>query len=1488
MRYKEKPFLRLLTHSAFAFFILLITVAALPTLWERSVALGVSYKEETSSNAQSQRSDIAVAVYKPKVLSGEIMPRAFADRLIAAMNREAGFKAKSVEQAIDPAKAKQVAADLGFKFILYTTISGKEAKSTGKKVKGWLGGVVRNIPGGGNNDDNDKGDTKPEYKVEVEYELVAVDQNDPVFKGKAQGQKGNEEEAVAEVVRQMTFDIFNVAREAIALQRDPNPAPGTGENKKPAKVDVEYSRNKPRLVVQTSHSTMVTDYAYNPDGTLLATMGGDGVVKIWNTIEKKEINTFPGFRTVGITFSPNGKNLAILSKDGSVRIFDAATGELLRKMSELTVNKEDDGNKREGIGLMFDPPVSMSYDRDGSILVTGGERGIRVWDVSSGRAKQTIREEINLLALSPDGKIVAGASEDDKSVIKLWATSDGRDLPKINSNVETVTALAFSPDGQSLACGSRNGSIKLFDVNSGVEKKIIVDRCDSAFEKVKKYDPILTKVPIFGGKIRDIGGIIPIACQIDRVIKGAREQGAVKGLTRGFMNYMLRSVRSVSLNYDRDLIAYVSADGVIRTRSIRGNRELYQIGKSIFGNQLDNSAKKSAEDSKKDDDSKPADVVTSNFFFLVAPIKFSTDGDYLNGVTAYKNVSRWESGTGKQVSALAASDRDLMGGFFIPFPLGAVPIFTRDGNSIFTVSLTKGTKLWDLKRGTPPRQVSGLSALPFGNKAPLSPDGQTFVQLNWKREKKENEKGKEKEIESDDDATRPITKTTVSIRDFISKEEKQSADLDGAVVSAHFSPDQRFIAMHVFQDGPTLRLYDLSNLKKEVFSQKDVTHFEFSGEGQLLACLFGQEEETKDIKIFGLGDWKEVFKAKVKNPQDRWLTSPMAFGSDGKLLAAMDGNSIKIWDISTKKIYRQRELDYTEDLSNLIFAPGKQVLSYTTYHALYHWDLEGNKVEQSSMITDFWGNLSYSKDGKILALGGAENRIRLFNIEEDKEIGSLIVPSQEDWLVVTPEGRLDTSRLEEIKEVHWIMPDDPFNPLSLEIFMQDYYETTLLQRLLGEKQRPFDPISNLALRNRVQPEVKISGIEPQNAAADLLTVDVEVMNNVGSFIRDGKKETVNSGVYNVRLFRDGQRVGGTDGPIKLESGKARIRFRNIKAPRSPNIKSVEFTAYAFNSDRVKSKTVSMIYDLPSSTRTAERRAYIITMGVEVGPHPNWDLKLTVPDARAIENLLVEKLKSNYEITPIPLISNYKGRGIHPEFLNATKQNLSDALKLLAGGKISPGRLAQIPNAGRIRAATPDDLVVVFIASHGINTPGGKLYLVPYFEMDDAGAVNAKKLTDCAGQAGGQSDCALARQFLDLSISVDDFARWFDDVDAGEIALIIDSCHSGAVSGEGFKPGPFADTGFGQLSYDKGMMILAATQADSPVIVEGANSILTEVLVKQSAFEGAFDLRDWMSRARYAAPYSKPSSNRPDVQVPIFFDFARKKTTAVVPAAPAAK
>ena len=64
------------------------------------------------------------------------------------------------------------------------------------------------------------------------------------------------------------------------------------------------------------------------------------------------------------------------------------------------------------------------------------------------------------------------------------------------------------------------------------------------------------------------------------------------------------------------------------------------------------------------------------------------------------------------------------------------------------------------------------------------------------------------------------------------------------------------------------------------------------------------------------------------------------------------------------------------------------------------------------------------------------------------------------------------------------------------------------------------------------------------------------------------------------------------------------------------------------------------------------------------------------------------------------------------------------------------------------------------------------------------------------------------------ISSDVLSGWLRAVDAGEMVMIVDACHSEAtVAAEGFKPGPMGSRGLGQLAYDKGMRILAASKSN---------------------------------------------------------------------------
>jgi uncharacterized caspase-like protein len=323
-----------------------------------------------------------------------------------------------------------------------------------------------------------------------------------------------------------------------------------------------------------------------------------------------------------------------------------------------------------------------------------------------------------------------------------------------------------------------------------------------------------------------------------------------------------------------------------------------------------------------------------------------------------------------------------------------------------------------------------------------------------------------------------------------------------------------------------------------------------------------------------------------------------------------------------------------------------------------------------------------------------------------------------------------------------------------------------------------------------------------------------------------------AGVYDLRLFRGGQLVAyapAEAGEVKTDpaTGKAVVTFDDVRLPRpragsEGDARRVEFTAYAFNEDRVKSPTARQSFEPPEPLAAAKGRAYVVSVGVNAYENEEWDLRFAANDARRLQEVVAARVRQGgeyEEVVSVPLISDYAsegGRKASPRVLKetaATKRNFKAVLDLLAGRKVDEEVLKGIPNADKLRRATPEDLIIVSFSSHGYADERGRFYL---FASD-------------VGKSGELHD-ALGR-----AISSDELGAWLRDVDAGELILVVDACHSAAsVQGEGFKPGPMGSRGLGQLSYDKGMRILTSTQADDVALESGLieQGLLTYALTRE--------------------------------------------------------
>jgi WD40 repeat protein/serine/threonine protein kinase len=233
--------------------------------------------------------------------------------------------------------------------------------------------------------------------------------------------------------------------------------------------------------------------AYSSDGRTLATAGYTGFVRLWDPRTGKEQGELPKSQGnwTSIAFSLDGTRLAAAEMDGRVRLWDMKTrGEpaILRGMPEpsyVNVSISPDGKRLAAANdwsetprtlvwdLTIDPPrvayqlpgaVSVAFSPDSQTLALAGNGKLSLVDAATGKEKSTHRADcgnIKALAFSPDGRSLAYGSDDQ--TVRLWNRVTGQE--RRYSHGAPVDCLAFSPDGTMVASGGKDETIKFWDVD---------------------------------------------------------------------------------------------------------------------------------------------------------------------------------------------------------------------------------------------------------------------------------------------------------------------------------------------------------------------------------------------------------------------------------------------------------------------------------------------------------------------------------------------------------------------------------------------------------------------------------------------------------------------------------------------------------------------------------------------------------------------------------------------------------------------------------------------------------------------------------------------------------------------------------------------------------------------------------------------------------------------------------------------------------------
>jgi len=204
--------------------------------------------------------------------------------------------------------------------------------------------------------------------------------------------------------------------------------------------------------------------AFSPDGKTLASGGADTKIKIWHAGAREVIDILKKHDAVVrcITFTQDGQQLISGGDDRKILFWN-----LQKRKLTISISLDDSAAH------------SLALSKNGHILASGSYRKIKVWQLPSTPRKSPVETQITTLhtltghthivsslAMSQDGKLLLSGSRD--RTIKIWQLETGQLIHTLNGHTEAINAIALSPDGQTIASASTDQTVKIWHTETGI------------------------------------------------------------------------------------------------------------------------------------------------------------------------------------------------------------------------------------------------------------------------------------------------------------------------------------------------------------------------------------------------------------------------------------------------------------------------------------------------------------------------------------------------------------------------------------------------------------------------------------------------------------------------------------------------------------------------------------------------------------------------------------------------------------------------------------------------------------------------------------------------------------------------------------------------------------------------------------------------------------------------------------------------------------
>ena len=241
------------------------------------------------------------------------------------------------------------------------------------------------------------------------------------------------------------------------------------------------------------HRGVITRFAWSPNGKLLASPSRDGTIQVWDGASGEKVKTLEGFSgrsTVwhtSVAWSPDNELIAAASSELTVWICDLATGQPRWALDGHTgaVN-------------------SVSWSPDGSRIATASDdRTIRLWDAETTELLWTLPQHsgrVIHVAWSPDGNTLASCATD--YTIRLWGSRVGLLQQTLQGHSDVVTYVAWSPDNKLIASSSYDNTVRIWDTATGRPLHILEGHSDYVISLSFSHDGQLLASKANDGTVR--------------------------------------------------------------------------------------------------------------------------------------------------------------------------------------------------------------------------------------------------------------------------------------------------------------------------------------------------------------------------------------------------------------------------------------------------------------------------------------------------------------------------------------------------------------------------------------------------------------------------------------------------------------------------------------------------------------------------------------------------------------------------------------------------------------------------------------------------------------------------------------------------------------------------------------------------------------------------------------------------------------------------